>query len=99
MMSKNPVCLSINDKLFDDVRLDILNWTNKEIMLKKLNINFNEELKYILSFEKYFDVLVSEINPNGCKPYYTFQKNNTYYAVYMVTFGSSNCVKLNDYIP
>ena len=38
-MSKNHISLSINDNLFDDVRLDILNWINSIELITKAELD------------------------------------------------------------
>lgn len=74
--------VSINDTLFDDIRLDILVWTNHEMQLQKMG-TINEYIKQMNIF-----VFVKK-SPDSYKPYYTFKYNNTYFTVYAVKLGET----------
>ena len=76
--------IKITDTLFENIRLDILNWTNHEMQVQNKG-TINEYLKTLDEIL----VFVKELPPYSDKPYYTFKHNNTYFTVYVVKLGET----------
>ena len=90
--------IHITNEIFDNVRLDILNWVNYEMLLQDMGKTLNMYLKSV--FERTVDMLVfiEQLAPDSFKPYYTFKTHNKYYTIHAVCFGKE-CVRLSPIIP